>query len=131
VIEGVSNGAEMAIESWRSERHAEHSTAWLRLAGVSGGLALMMIAIRRNSRLANLIPDVTRLAANPAPLRLFAWLVISYGLADVIARFLPSFGQREALLQLCLGFLIVPFSAPLARALRRADHEIGGSDSSA
>jgi hypothetical protein len=126
VIDGVRDGVEASVSAWRSASHEQRSKAWLRLAGAAGGLALLMVFTRVSSAFANWAPEVGRLASNPAPIRLLAWLVISYGLADAIVQFLPYSGRYDALVQLGVGLLIAPLSAPLAKALRRTDKELAG-----
>jgi hypothetical protein len=121
VIDGVRNGVETAVSGWNDAARALPSTEWLRGAGIAGGLALLMVAVLLNRGIATGFPDVGALLQQPSPLRMLAWLVISFGLAEGVSKLIPPIEHYDSYFQLALGFIIVPISAPLAKALRMID----------
>ena len=112
------------VEGWRAQAHPPESNQWLRMAGIAGSLAALMVAALLSPRIASRFPNVTALVAEPSLLRTVAWLVISFGLAEGVTKLLPVASTTQGLAELLVGLVIVPLSAPLASALGRVDADL-------
>jgi hypothetical protein len=120
LINGVKSGTATAVSTWTGSPRT-NSFVGIRLAGIAGGIGILMIAFSASRQLALRWPKIYMLMHGDAPLILLALLVISYGLADGFARILPSVGRYDAPFQLALGFVTTLLGAPMARALKQAE----------
>jgi hypothetical protein len=121
VMDGVRNGVEASVTEWNDEARSRPSTEWLRGAGIAGGLAVLMIAVLLSKNIAGRLPELDALLRQPSPLKMLAWIVVCFGLTEGVSKLIPPIEQLDSYLQLALGFIIVPFSSTLAKALGKVD----------
>jgi len=130
-IDGISTGADNAIDTWRAAAKTGSQTGWLLAAGVAGGLGLMILLGALDSRFAALAPQLDLSTHKGAAIQLLALLVVSYGLASGLDDIIPPVETYEGLLKLTLGFVVAFVGARLAHAidtistrLKRAETEV-------
>lgn len=123
-IDGISTGADEAIDAWRAAAKSNRETGWLLAAGVAGGLGLVVLLRAVTGRFAALAPQLDLSAPNGAALQLVALVIVSYGLASGVDDIIPPIETYGAVLKVALGFVVALFAAPLAAALEAANEKI-------